>query len=80
MSHPLLPDDIVRNTSVLYYRMHGVPELYKSPYRKSTLKKIIGEIETSGKIKKAFIYFNNDIDASAIKNAAEMSRIANSEL
>ncbi len=26
MSHPLLPETIVTNTSLLYYRMHGVPE------------------------------------------------------
>jgi uncharacterized protein YecE (DUF72 family) len=72
MSHPLLPNDIIENTSVLYYRMHGVPDLYRSPYKKSTLKKMIKEIEASGKTKKAFIYFNNDIDASAIKNAEGM--------
>jgi uncharacterized protein YecE (DUF72 family) len=75
MSHPLLPDEIIKNTSILYYRMHGVPELYKSPYKKSTLKKIINEIHSSGKIKKAFIYFNNDVDASAIKNAKQMIEI-----
>jgi uncharacterized protein YecE (DUF72 family) len=72
MSHPQLPDDIIQNTSVVYYRMHGVPNLYQSPYNISTLKKIINEIETSPKTKKAFIYFNNDIDVSAVKNAEEM--------
>jgi uncharacterized protein YecE (DUF72 family) len=72
MSHPLLPDDIIQNTPILYYRMHGVPDLYRSPYKKATLKKIISEIEAGGVIKKAFIYFNNDVDASAIKNAKEM--------
>ncbi|MEP6595281.1 MAG: DUF72 domain-containing protein [Ginsengibacter sp.] len=39
MSHPLLPDNIIKNTSILYYRIHGVPDLYRSPYKKSTLKK-----------------------------------------
>ena len=72
MSHPLLPDDIITNSSVLYYRMHGVPNLYQSPYKIADLKKIIDEIESSGKIKKVFIYFNNDIDGSAVKNAKEM--------
>ena len=72
MSHPDLPGDIIQNTPVLYYRMHGVPNLYQSPYKISTLKKIIHEIETSGKTKKAFIYFNNDIDVSAVKNATQM--------
>jgi len=75
MSHPLLPANVIQTTSVLYYRMHGVPELYKSPYKKSALKKVINEIKASGKIKKAFIYFNNDIDASAIKNTKEMIKM-----
>ena len=36
MSHPSLPDEIVQNTSVLYYSMHGVPNLYQSPYKISS--------------------------------------------
>ncbi len=72
MSHPLLPEKIVMNTDVAYYRMHGVPELYKSPYPKAALNKIVKKVEKKGPLKKAFIYFNNDIDASAIKNAKEM--------
>ena len=79
MSHPLLPDEIISNTPVLYHRMHGVPELYKSPYSKTALKKIVGQVENSGLIKKAFIYFNNDIDGSAIKNATEMIELVKSK-
>ncbi len=41
MSHPLLPDEIIQNTQILYYRMHGVPELYKSPYSLVELKKLL---------------------------------------
>ncbi len=72
MSHPLLPDEIIQNTSTIYYRMHGVPELYKSLYSIAALKKIIKQIEGSGSIKKAYIYFNNDIGGSAITNAKQM--------
>ncbi len=72
MSHPLLPDDIIQNTQILYYRMHGVPELYKSPYSLLELNKIINEIENSRLTKNAFIYFNNDIGGSAITNAKQM--------
>ncbi len=75
MSHPLLPDKIIENTSLLYYRMHGVPDLYRSPYTISDLKKVVKTIRASAKIKKAFIYFNNDIGGSAIKNANEMIEI-----
>jgi len=31
-SHLLLPDAAVRTTPVGYYRLHGVPDLYRSPY------------------------------------------------
>ncbi len=72
MSHPLLPDDIIQNSQILYYRMHGVPELYKSPYSLVELEKIINEIKNSRITKHAFIYFNNDIGESAIINAKQM--------
>ena len=75
MSHPTLPDDIIQNTSVLYYRMHGVPNLYQSPYSVPSLKKLVNYLEKAGKTKNAFIYFNNDIDASAIQNAKEMKKL-----
>jgi uncharacterized protein YecE (DUF72 family) len=76
MSHPSLPDDIIQNMKTLYYRMHGVPELYKSPYTLSQLKKIVDEISGSGKTRTAYIYFNNDIGGSAIMNAKQMIQYA----
>ena len=72
MSHPLLPETVVANNSLFYYRMHGVPDLYQSPYSTQFLKQFIKEVKTSKKIKKAFIYFNNDIGCNAVKNATEM--------
>ncbi|MGN6533847.1 MAG: DUF72 domain-containing protein [Ginsengibacter sp.] len=72
MSHPKLPETIVENTPMLYYRMHGVPDLYSSSYSTANLKKMIKSIKSSRKIKSAFIYFNNDIGGNAIKNAQEM--------
>jgi uncharacterized protein YecE (DUF72 family) len=74
MSHPDLPQDIIQNTKTLYYRFHGVPDLYKSKYKVGTLKKFSDAIETNPDTKEAFIYFNNDIDGSAITNATEMER------
>jgi len=47
MSHPDHPQDIIHNTSTLYYRLHGIPELYKSPYSLPKLKKIANEIEVT---------------------------------
>ncbi len=72
MSHPQLPGEVVQNTRVLYFRFHGVPHLYSSSYDTDTLKRISNEINDNLSIKEVFIYFNNDIGGSAIKNATEM--------
>ena len=73
MSHPALPDDVVKNTKTVYYRFYGVPHLYRSKYEITILQRISNEIEGNTGVKEAFIYFNNDIDASAITNAIEMN-------
>jgi uncharacterized protein YecE (DUF72 family) len=75
MSHPSLPDTIVQNTGLLYFRMHGVPQLYQSPYTLPDLKKMVKKIGSSKIVQSAFIYFNNDIGGNAIKNAKEMKKL-----
>ena len=75
MSHPMLPETIVTNTPLLYYRMHGVPQLYQSSYSIEYLKKFIKQVKSCGGAKEAFIYFNNDIGCNAIKNATEMKTL-----
>jgi uncharacterized protein YecE (DUF72 family) len=57
--------------------MHGVPQLYQSPYTLAYLKKFVKDITTSKKIRNAFVYFNNDIGGNAIKNAKEMKEMVN---
>jgi len=74
MSHPSLPSEVIQNTDILYFRFHGVPELYKSKYSLAELEKISDEIERNPATKEAFIYFNNDIDGSAITNALELEQ------
>ena len=72
MSHPNLPDDVIKNTSVVYYRFHGVPNLYRSPYSMEFLQKVIDAVQHNMDIKEAWFYFNNDFDAVGVKNAKEM--------
>jgi uncharacterized protein YecE (DUF72 family) len=72
MSYPGLPEVLVQNTDVVYYRLHGVPELYTSPYSINALQKLVDEIAKENKAKEVFFYFNNDIGGSAIKNARQM--------
>ncbi|OUJ73628.1 DUF72 domain-containing protein [Hymenobacter crusticola] len=75
MSHPDLPRDVVANTDVLYYRLHGVPELYKSPYAVEELRALAQQIQAPEQVQEVYIYFNNDIDASAILNAQQLQEL-----
>lgn len=77
MSHPALPRDVILNTAICYYRFHGIPQLYKSPYSKPELKAFAEKIKNSRKTKKAFVYFNNDIDEAAIDNAGTLIQLIN---
>ncbi len=72
ISHPKLQDDVVKNNSILYYRLHGVPVLYKSEYKKEFIEEITDEIKTSGRFKEAYIYFNNTWGTGAIANGRQM--------
>lgn len=75
MSHPALPQDIIQNTPVLYYRFHGVPQLYQSEYDKAVISKFVNEVEHSANTRESYVYFNNDIGAAAIINAKQMQEI-----
>jgi uncharacterized protein YecE (DUF72 family) len=72
MSHPTLPDEMIVNTDVVYYRFHGVPELYRSRYSVEFLQKIVNSIKSNNQTKEAWCYFNNDYDAIGVINAKEM--------
>ena len=72
MSHPALPEEVIQNTGVLYYRFHGVPDLYRSPYPSEVLHQFVDAVASEGITKRPFVYFNNDIGGSAISNALEM--------
>ena len=72
ISHPKLPEDVVKNNSILYYRFHGAPVLYKSEYKEDFIKEITQEIKHSGRFKDAYIYFNNTWGTGALANARQM--------
>jgi uncharacterized protein YecE (DUF72 family) len=75
MSHPTLPDDVIENTSTVYYRFHGVPNLYRSPYSKEFLQGIVNAVKSNGMVNQGWFYFNNDYDAVGVKNAEEMAAL-----
>ena len=76
-SHPLLPDDLIENTPSVYYRFHGVSDLYRSPYSKEYLQNVINTVNGNKNIKQGWFYFNNDIDSNAVWNAKEMMGMVN---
>jgi uncharacterized protein YecE (DUF72 family) len=70
ISHPTLPDEVIINTRVVYFRFHGVPDLYYSSYPEKELKRVADAIRKSKTAEKVFIYFNNTATGAAIENAA----------
>lgn len=75
ISYPSLPDQVIRSVPVLYYRFHGVPDLYASAYSLEEMQQVTEEIKALRGIEDVYIYFNNDIHAEALKNAREISEM-----
>lgn len=72
ISYPSLPDRVIKSVPVMYYRFHGVPDLYASPYSPEKMKQVTDDIKALRGVEDVYIYFNNDIYAEAIKNAGEL--------
>jgi uncharacterized protein YecE (DUF72 family) len=58
----------------VYIRLHGPKRWYRYDYSKNELMEWAHRIKDSG-AKRAWIYFNNDNDAHAPKNAAVLRRM-----
>ena len=71
VSFPGLPDKLISNTSVIYYRFHGVPLLYISPAGEKKLQEFSIDLLNS-KAEKAYIYFNNTARNAALYDAARL--------
>ena len=71
-SYPALPDEMIANTSEVYYRFHGVPNLHRSRYSMEFLQNVANAVKKSPQIKQGWFYFNNDYDAIGVMNAKEM--------
>ena len=72
-SGPRLPDVLVRTADDIYVRLHGPERWYRHNYSKDELTKWAEKIKASGATR-AWVYFNNDYEAYAPKNARTMSR------
>lgn len=67
---------VIKTTNWVYLRFHGKPILFSSLYSKKELKKWAKEIKVL-KPKKAFVYFNNDNQGHAVKNAFDFKSLVN---
>jgi uncharacterized protein YecE (DUF72 family) len=76
MSHPELPDEVIVNSPVVYYRFHGVPDLYRSSYSRENLQRVVNKVREQDGIEQAWFYFNNDAAVAAIPNAELMMHLA----
>jgi uncharacterized protein YecE (DUF72 family) len=75
-SGPRLPDELIQTTDEVYVRLHGPKRWYRHDYSKQELTVWAGRVKASG-AKRTWIYFNNDNDAHAPKNAVSIRRMLN---
>lgn len=75
ISYPKLPQTIVADNPLLYYRFHGIPKLYYSEYDEDTLRKTAEAISETAVTKEAYIFFNNTAGLGAIQNAMFLKKL-----
>jgi len=70
-SGPRLPDELVKTADDIYVRFHGTDRWYRHDYTDEELSVWAERIRESG-AQRSWIYFNNDRDGYAIKNAKQL--------
>jgi uncharacterized protein YecE (DUF72 family) len=73
-SGPRLPDPVIKTADDIYIRFHGVDRWYRHDYSHDELTDWAYRIRKA-EAKRVWIYFNNDFDGNAIKNATTLSEI-----
>jgi uncharacterized protein YecE (DUF72 family) len=73
-SAPRLPDVLVHTADELYVRFHGPERWYRHDYSQSELAVWADRIRGSG-ANRAWVYFNNDYNSFAPKNALTMRQL-----
>ena len=69
-----LPEDIIlTNPDIGYYRLHGKPTLYKSPYSEDYLNKLAESLKE--KNTEFYILFNNTWGTAAVENSLYLRKI-----
>jgi uncharacterized protein YecE (DUF72 family) len=73
VSAPRLPDDLVKTGRAIYVRFHGKSRWYKYDYSNAELAGWAARIRKS-RAQEAWIYFNNDQNGCAVRNARQLAR------
>jgi len=73
-SGPRLPDELIKTADDIYIRFHGVKQWYRHDYSKAELAVWAKRIQESGATA-VWVYFNNDRNCYAIKNARALLRL-----
>ena len=69
-----LPNDlIINNDKSAYYKLHGVPVLFKSEYSEEELEKLATEIKKARQ--EVFVFFNNTWGTAALTNALYLKKL-----
>jgi uncharacterized protein YecE (DUF72 family) len=74
VSAPRLPEDFPLDQKILYLRLSGKPRWYRHDYSAAELTTWIDRIAASD-AEEVWVYFNNDRDGYAIKNALMLRRL-----
>jgi uncharacterized protein YecE (DUF72 family) len=70
-SGPKLPDVLIKTADTIYVRLHGPERWYRHDYGNEELAKWAERIRRS-RAKHVFVYFNNDYEAYAPRNALSL--------
>lgn len=66
-------DVMVTNSKLIYYRLHGVPVMFKSEYSEEFLASLATEIKAADR--EVYVFFNNTWGIAALKNALQLQKI-----
>lgn len=73
-SGPRLPDELIKTADDIYIRFHGIKNWYRHDYSKAELSEWAKRIDAS-RSRTVWVYFNNDRDGYAVKNARTLSQL-----
>lgn len=73
-SAPRLPDELIKTADEVYIRFHGKTRWYRHNYFREELQVWAERIRSSG-AERVWVYFNNDWECHAVKNARMLMRL-----